>query len=140
MISTVLGTCVAACIYDPVSRIGGMNHIFLPGKPESRNIHMPFRYSHEAMRLLIKKVLSEGAMQGNLLAKVFGGGHVLSSINGENGVGERIAADVTQFLAKECIRVAGKDLGGNEGRRIQFHTDTGEVYLRRIKQVHLKSL
>lgn len=132
VIETVLGSCVAVCLYDPITRIGGMNHILLPGKPDWKNFDSVARYGINAMELLINRILNLGGERRRLVAKAFGGGHVIPSISKENGVGSKNIEFVIEFLRMESIRLVSHDLGGNDTRKIRFQTDTGEVLLKRI--------
>ena len=84
VIYTLLGSCVAVCIYDNEKKIGGMNHIFLPGIKECNS---STRYGENAMKYLIKKICSLGGERKNLVAKAFGGAHVIPAISKEIGVG-----------------------------------------------------
>lgn len=130
---TLLGSCVAVCLYDPVARIGGMNHILLPGKADFNHFDAPTRYGINAMDTLIGRLLILGARRDRILAKAFGGGHVLVAISKDKGVGMRNVAFVRHYLETERIRLVGEDLGGFDTRRIWFHTDSGEVYLKRTR-------
>ena len=132
IIHTLLGSCVAVCLIDPVQQIGGMNHILLPGKPDLRLFDDSARYGINAMELLINKILNLGGKRRLLIAKAFGGGHIMPAISKENGVGKRNAKFVIDFLHNERIRIVNQDLGGQESRKIYFHTDTGEVFVKRI--------
>ena len=132
IIQTLLGSCVAVCLFDSKTRIGGMNHIFLPGKADLNCFNQPARYGINAMELLINAILELGADRRRLSAKVFGGGHLLPSIPPERGTGGKIAAFVISFLEKEHIPIISQDTGGTVGRKIFFHTNTGEVFLKRI--------
>ncbi len=133
VIHTLVGSCVAVCLFDPVNRIGGMNHILLPGKADMKRFDAPARYGINAMELLINRIMNLGGERHLLLAKTFGGAHLLPSIAKENSVGRRIAAFVLSFLENEAIPIAAYDLKGHESRRIYFHTDTGEVFLKRVR-------
>jgi len=133
IIHTVLGSCVAVCLIDPVQQIGGMNHILLPGKPDLRLFDDSARYGINAMELLINKILKLGGKRCMLMAKAFGGGHILPAISRKNGVGRRNAKFVIDFLNNEGIRIVSHDLGGWDSRKIYFHTDTGEVFMKRIR-------
>lgn len=133
IIHTMLGSCVAVCLIDPKQKIGGMNHILLPGKPDLRHFDDSARYGINAMELLINKILKLGGKRQMLIAKAFGGGHILPAISRENGVGRRNAKFVIDFLNNEGIRIVNQDLGGRESRKIYFHTDTGEVFMKRIR-------
>jgi chemotaxis receptor (MCP) glutamine deamidase CheD len=135
VIKTVLGSCIAACLFDPVARIGGMNHFMLPA-PEVPTAHDPdvSRFGVHAMDLLIGALQRAGGERGRLQAKVFGGGHVLRiAVNG-NSVPERNIRFIEKFLQTERITVASRDLGGYLPRRIQFQTDTGRVLVKRLGQ------
>jgi len=140
VIQTLLGSCVAVCLYDPVEKIGGMNHILLPGKADMKHFNEPARYGINAMELLINRIMSLGGIRRRLVAKVFGGAHVLAAISKENGTGKKIAAFVGEFLRTESIRVASHDVGGRNTRKIFFHTDTGDVFLKRIQPTVFPSL
>jgi chemotaxis protein CheD len=132
IIHTLLGSCVAVCLIDPVQQIGGMNHILLPGNPDLRLFDDSARYGINAMELLINKILNLGGKRQLLIAKAFGGGHITPAISKENGIGRRNAKFVIDFLNNEKIRIVNQDLGGRESRKIYFHTDTGEVFVKRI--------
>ncbi|MBF0551483.1 MAG: chemotaxis protein CheD [Deltaproteobacteria bacterium] len=132
VIYTLLGSCVAVCIFDLEARVGGMNHILLPGKPIYRGFDIATSYGINAMELLINRIMGLGGDRSRLLAKVFGGAHLLPSISKENGVGEKNILCALEFLDKESIRVISQDLGGYQPRKIFFRTDTGEVLLKRV--------
>lgn len=131
IIDTVLGSCVAVCLFDPVKRIGGMNHILLPGKADLKRFDASARYGINAMELLINKVMGLGSRRSRLVAKAFGGANMFQSISAESGVGEKNSEFVIEFLNNEDIKIISKDLGGHDTRRIFFHTDTGDVFLKR---------
>ncbi len=136
VIQTILGSCVAACLFDPNTRIGGMNHILLPGRADMKKFDVSARYGVNAMELLINRMMNLGAGRKNMYAKVFGGAHMMSAISTENGVGEKIFSFVFEFLKNENIRVESRDVGGTDSRKIFFLTDTGEVYLKRVPSTY----
>ncbi len=140
IIYTLLGSCVAVCLYDPVSRVGGMNHILLPGSADMRHFNSSARYGINAMELLINRIMAIGGNRKRLVAKAFGGAHVLPSISLENGVGRKNSEFILEFLEVERINLVSHDLGGYEARKIYFHTDTGEVLLKRIPTSHSSSV
>ena len=121
LLVTVLGSCVAACIRDSYSGIGGMNHFMLPdgggdpGSPMSSSA----RYGTFAMEILINQLLKLGARRANLEAKVFGGGNVLDGLTVAN-VGQRNADFVLKFLATEKIKVVAQDLVDIYPRKVYF--------------------
>jgi len=131
LISTVLGSCVAACIHDPIARLGGMNHFMLPEGDLSSPASATMRYGAHAMEVLINELLKAGAARSRLQAKVFGGGAVLANMQHMN-IGERNAAFVLKYLNLESIPVAAQDLGGDFPRRVGFFPQTGQVRMRKL--------
>ena len=138
VIRTLLGSCVAVCLFDPVTRVGGMNHILLPGQADLQHYDAPTRYALNAMDLLITDIMKLGGNRHHLTAKVFGGGNIIPSISEEFGMGQKNIAFVLEFLRIENIRITGQDLGGFDSRRIYFHTDSGDVFLKRIVNSNLR--
>jgi len=134
---TVLGSCVAACIRDKISGIGGMNHFMLPdaGTGESDRFGTIGRYGVHAMELLINGLLKLGANRSNLEAKVFGGGNVLKSLNSSN-VGSKNAKFVLEFLDNEEIRVVAQDLEDIYPRKVYFIPREGRVLVKRLLNTH----
>ena len=133
VIETLLGSCVAVCLYDPVARIGGMNHILLPGKADMKHFDNVARYAINAMELLINRIMTLGGQRPNLTAKVFGGANVLPAVSSENGMGAKNSEFVIEFLQMEAISIVSQDVGGHDTRKIYFHTDSGEVFLKRTR-------
>ncbi len=140
VIHTILGSCVAVCLFDPASRIGGMNHILLPGKADVKHFNESARYGINAMELLINRMMGIGGNRRRFIAKVFGGAHVLPAISKENGTGEKNASFALEFLKNEKIKVLNKDVGGTDSRKIYFHTDTGDAFLKRISRTYQRQL
>jgi chemotaxis protein CheD len=140
VVYTLLGSCVAVCLFDPVRRIGGMNHILMPGKADLKHFDAASRYGINAMELLINRIMNLGGRRDRLRAKVFGGARTLSTIPMHNSMGPKNAEFATQFLERESIPILSRDLGGRLSRRIYFHTDSGDVYLKRGKPVQLTAL
>ena len=130
-IYTLLGSCVAVCLFDPKNRIGGMNHILVPGRADLKNFDDSARYGINALELLINEIMQLGGERHQIIAKVFGGAHIIQSISKENGMGQKIIYFVKDFLNNERIRIISHDLGGNDIRKVYFYTDTGNVYLKR---------
>lgn len=135
VLTTVLGSCVSACLRDSVSGIGGMNHFMLPdaADPLLCDAAAAMRYGAHAMQVLLGEVLRAGARRERLEAKVFGGGAVLSSMTLLN-IGERNADFVLRYLLAERIRIAAQDLRGKLPRRINFFPFTGRVTVRKLRQ------
>ncbi|WP_366515614.1 chemoreceptor glutamine deamidase CheD [Solimonas marina] len=129
MLVTLLGSCVAACVHDPLARVGGMNHFLLPGVDGASGESA--RYGSYAMEVLINELLKRGAARQRLQAKVFGGAAVLPSMKVGN-VGERNAQFVLDYLAAERINVLGSDLGDIVPRRVHFFPATGRALVKRL--------
>ena len=131
-IVTVLGSCVAACLRDRISGLGGMNHFMLPGIDGDGPVSVSARYGVHAMEILVNRLLKFGAQRNKLEAKVFGGGNVLPGLV-TTTVGERNAQFVVDYLKTEGIRLVASDLLGVHPRKVYFFPKTGRVLVRRLK-------
>ena len=134
---TVLGSCVAACIRDRVTGIGGMNHFMLP---DSRNeggspVAAPARYGAYAMEMMINQLLKSGAKRANLEAKLFGGGNVLRGFTVTN-VGERNVDFALEYLKNENIQVVAKSLLDIYPRKVYFFPASGKVMLKKLRHAN----
>lgn len=138
MISTVLGSCVAACIHDPVTGVGGMNHFMLPEGDMQSPASATMRYGAFAMEVLINELLKAGAVRDRLEAKVFGGGAVLSAMQQMN-IGERNGQFVLNYLRTEGIPVKAQDLGDVHARRINYFPRDGRVMVRKMAPHHQRA-
>jgi chemotaxis protein CheD len=132
MIVTVLGSCVSACMRDPVAKVGGMNHFMLPTRDAEGPLSASARYGAYAMEVLINKLFALGARRERLEAKVFGAARVLP---GMSDIGERNAKFAIEYLKRESIRVLANDLGHDEPCKIYFFAQTGRVLLKRLKSL-----
>lgn len=139
VISTLLGSCVAACLYDPVNRVFGMNHFLLAYRRHTRS--QPIieseegRYGIYAMELLINEMMRRGANRLNLQAKCFGGGNVLrlrEDVANEATVGAVNVEFIKEFLKKENIPMLSACLGGTIGRNVHFVGHDYSVYIKKI--------
>lgn len=134
MIQTILGSCVAACLHDPLLRVGGMNHFLLPEGPAHPGKHEPddaTRYGAYAMEQLINGIIGMGGQKRRLEAKVFGGGNV---IDNSAMIGTRNSEFVRDFLQSEGIPIINEDLGGDYPRRVRFYPDTGRAQMLRLRR------
>ena len=133
ILHTILGSCISACIYDQEKKIGGMNHYILPGliHPDEIITSKVGRYGMYAMELLIGELIKCGAKRKNLAAKVFGGGNVLEFRKTDGDVTGLNIRFAKKFLELEGIPVQKEDLGGYDGRKVLFFTDTSRVLLKR---------
>lgn len=139
LLVTVLGSCVAACIRDPDSGIGGMNHFMLPDDGGRESVGNSARYGTYAMEVLINHLLKLGARRSRLEAKVFGGGAVLASLSSSN-VGARNAEFVLSYLKTEKIPVVAKDLLDSYPRKVYYFSKTGRVLVKKLHRVHNDTL
>jgi len=126
ILTTILGSCVATCFYDPVKKVGGMNHFLLPGE-QSGTGNDKTCYGLFLMEVLINELMKSGAEKKHLKAKVFGGAKM---IEGLSDIGARNATFAMSFLTLENIQCVATDLGGTRARQIRFNPITGAVNLR----------
>jgi chemotaxis protein CheD len=137
VLSTVLGSCVAACLHDREAGVAGMNHFMLPDDGEAagagtRDASESMRYGAYAMDTLIRELVRAGARRDRLRAKVFGGGAVLANMTTLN-IGDRNADFVLRYLRNERIEVAAQDLRGPHARRVCFVPATGKAIVRKLR-------
>ena len=140
-IATTLGSCISACIYDSVSKVGGMNHFMLP--LTTKNSHQvswgqrgkesdATRYGNFAMEFLINTILKNGGSKKNLVAKVFGGGKVRENLS---DVGMKNIHFVLRYLATEQIKIETEDIGLTYPRKVIFEPATGKVFIKRLSNL-----
>lgn len=134
VVMTVLGSCIAACIWDGKARTGGMNHFMLPEGEDGSG-----RYGSYAMELLINEMLKLGARRETMQAKVFGGGQVMAGFTTMN-VGERNTKFVLDYLATERIPVVSQDVLDIHPRKVCFFPVTGKALVKRLAHSHPETL
>lgn len=120
VLTTVLGSCVAACLHDPVRRIGGMNHFLLPDMPGANDI----RFASAAMEQLVNSLLKSGGRRDRLTAKLFGGARMIAGLP---DIGQRNGEAALAFLRGEGIGVSAVSLGGRHARRVRFWPESGRA-------------
>ncbi|MDX9995877.1 MAG: chemotaxis protein CheD [Rhodocyclaceae bacterium] len=129
-ISTLLGSCVAVCFYDPRLRLAGMNHFLLPSRTRStlddEDIVLNGDY---AMEVLLNAMYAKGAQRGRLVAKAFGGGNIVSSIR--MAIGDRNAEFAREWLEREGIPLVASDFGGPWSRKVILDPTSGDAFCRR---------
>lgn len=136
LLVTVLGSCVAACLRDPHTGVGGMNHFMLPEGGDPHDLmSASARYGGYAMEVLINQLIKLGAHRTRLTAKVFGGAAVLRGFTTVN-VGEANSDFVLDYLGQERIRVLSQDLRGIHPRKVYFFPASGRVLVKKLKGVH----
>lgn len=138
MIVTVLGSCVSACIRDPLAGIGGMNHFMLPVSREERVpgkalLADATRYGNFAMEHMINVILKHGGRRERLEVKLVGGGRVLAQMT---DVGRRNIAFVEEYVRVEGLKVIGRDLGDIYPRKVQFMPLTGKAKVKHLQSMH----
>lgn len=130
-VTTILGSCVAVCLWDPVTRIGGINHFLLPSF-SGEGVASP-RFGNVAIRELLDQLAQMGSQKHNLLAKIFGGACVLEAFrNRQHHLGTKNIEVAQQMLEAESIPLVGHDVGGQRGRKLIFHTDDGSAWVKAL--------
>lgn len=130
-INTILGSCVAVCFWDNILKTGGMCHYMLPYW-NGEGLASP-KYGNIAIEKLLEKMYSFGSKKANIIAKVFGGGEVIETKNPMFHIGERNIQLAREQLKELKIPVISSSVGGKNGRKIIFYTETGEVKQRYVK-------
>lgn len=135
VITTVLGSCVSACIHDPEVGVGGMNHFMLPepaasgGRWGDTAAGRSARYGSDAMEQLVNTVLKAGGERGRLQVKIFGGGRILAQMT---DIGARNIDFVRRYLKDEALALIAEDVGGTWPRHVRFYPAAGRVQVRRL--------
>ena len=122
--TTILGSCVGACIRDPVRGIGGLNHFLLPGPAVGADARDSERLGVHLMELLLNGLMRQGAQRDRLEAKLFGGARMMQGLS---DIGAKNSEFARNFLKYEGIRMVGGDTGGERGRRLQFWPVSGRA-------------
>ena len=140
LIVTVLGSCVSACIRDPIFGIGGMNHFMLPAQKDtsskqwgSKAVSAATRYGNFAMEHMINDILKNGGERKNLELKLFGGGKILAQMT---DVGSRNIDFVLDYISVENLKVVAKDLGDIYPRKVVYHPISGKVKVKKLRSLH----
>jgi chemotaxis protein CheD len=132
-VCTILGSCVAVCLYDRFEKIGGMNHYLIP-LWNGKGLQSP-KYGNIAIHRLIEGMMNIGCRVENLEAKIFGGGNVISTVSSESMmVGRKNIVIAQEVLDEYRIPVTARDVGGVCGRRIMLESQTGRVLLNYIRE------
>lgn len=144
LITTVLGSCIAACIRDKVTGIGGMNHFMLPESSEDRLtkgneavVGKATRYGNFAMEHLINNILAHGGQRKNLEVKVFGGGKIIPTLS---DVGIRNIDFILAYIGTEALALSAQDLGDIYPRKVNYYPRTGRVRMKKIKTLHNQTI
>jgi chemotaxis protein CheD len=128
-VTTVLGSCVSVCLFDVGLQCGGMNHFLLPFW--CGNSRSPGRFGNEATQALLARLLALGGRRESIQAKVFGGACVIDALRRRHGqLGDQNVARALEALEAEGIPVVARDTDGERGRKLVFHTDTGDAWVK----------
>ncbi|MEO1878498.1 MAG: chemoreceptor glutamine deamidase CheD [Methylococcales bacterium] len=140
LVTTVLGSCISACIRDTQLGVGGMNHFMLPETTKHKLnegvesvVGNATRYGNYAMEHLINIILENGGKRKNLEVKVFGGGKIIPTMG---DVGLKNINFVLEYIDTEALKLISKDLGGAYPRKVIFFPSTGRVMMKKIKEIH----
>ena len=139
IIVTLLGSCISVCVYDPLKRLGGMNHFMLPITGNSIDHEAILlngeagRYGNYAMEHMINEMLKQGAEKSRLKFKVFGGGKVLKNAT---NVGDSNIEFVFDYLSKENYAIESSNVGDIYPRKIIFYLSTGDVFMKKLQTLH----
>lgn len=128
-VKTVLGSCVSVCLWDFKSKKGSMNHFIYPTWT-GRGLATP-RFGNVAMEFIYEKMISNGSRLEDIIAKIFGGARIYPSADTLTSPGDQNVASAKKFLEKVNIPVIAEDTGGIRGRTVIFHTDTGDVFVKK---------
>ncbi len=142
MISTVLGSCIAACVRDTRKGIGGMNHFMLPEPSEHSSDqwgsdNLATRYGNWAMEAHINEILKRGGRKESLEVKLFGGGQIIENMT---DIGRRNIQFVKDYMEAEGLSVTAEDVGGVRPRKVLYFPDTGAVKVKRMNQVQNRTV
>jgi chemotaxis protein CheD len=130
-ITTLLGSCVAVCLYDPKLRLAGMNHFLLPSRTKTSDDDSDVILAGDySMEVLLNTMLNKGAAKQRIIAKAFGGGTIVTSIL--MAIGQRNAEFAKEWLDREGIPLAAQDFGGAWSRKVIFTPDGGDAFCRRL--------
>lgn len=134
VVTTVLGSCISVCVYDPVNLIGGMNHFMLPsGNSDNDIMSQSFRYGDVAMEKLVNVILRHGGNKAELIFKAFGGGQIIKNMT---SIGQRNISFLHKFMTMEGYKLSASDLGGPHPRKVVFNPLDGKVKLKRLQHMH----
>jgi len=139
IITTVLGSCVSACIRDPINQIGGMNHFLLPltndeiWSSKTKLNSLATRYGNFAMEHMINDILKYGGVKKNLEIKIFGGSRIMQAMT---DIGKSNIDFVKSFLILEGFDLKAEDVGGINPRKVLYNPLTGKVRVKKLKDLH----
>ncbi|MFN5382242.1 MAG: chemotaxis protein CheD [Alphaproteobacteria bacterium] len=132
LVVTILGSCIACCMYDPINKVGGINHFLVPGLDSVHSNSSSARYGINAMELMINDMVKVGGQKRHMVAKIFGGAKMIDITS---RIGEKNISFVEDFLQNEGIAIVASDVGGSCPRRVHFELKTGKVKIRKLIRI-----
>lgn len=129
VLTTILGSCIAACIHDPVNHSGGMNHFMLPHQSNIDDQNRPLRYGLFAMETLINEMMKQGSLRSDLVLKVCGGGDMMQ---GKTDIGDQNIEFIQDFITRDGLNLKASDLGGSQPRRVAYFPTTGRLFISKL--------
>ncbi len=139
LVVTVLGSCISACIRDPMAKVGGMNHFMLPsnagygGGWKTGEVSAATRYGNFAMEHMINEILKQGGQRKNMEVKIFGGGRILTQMT---DIGKRNIVFVKDYLRTEGLSLVAHDVGDIYPRKVVYHPLSGRVRVKKLRALH----
>lgn len=140
ILCTVLGSCISVCLFDKKNSIGGFNHFMLPDAQNTDDVKLQgeqliqrnMRYGISSMEMLISEMQKSGAERKNLVAKIFGGGNVLSRTGKGPSIGDKNIGFTRAYLKSEGIPIESEDVGSTYGRKIFYLTEKNAVFVKKV--------
>ena len=130
---TTVGSCIAVCLYDRSKKIGGMAHIVLPSSERFGKKTSPFKFADSAVPALLKEITSRGAARTFIIAKIAGGANMFPLISKSVlNIGQENISTIKATLLKYGVKLAGEDVGGTKGRKIEFEISTGSLKVEKL--------
>ena len=129
VLTTVLGSCISACIYDPQAGYGGMNHFMLPASHANAGMGRSLRYGLFAMEQLINELMKHGCSRERMQVKLAGGGEMM---RGYSTVGQQNINFITQYIQDEGLNLLADDLGGDRARRVAYFPTEGRMLVNKL--------
>ncbi len=129
LITIGLGSCVGISLCDPVAKVGALAHIVLPTREGVKNKENPLKFADSAIEIAVHSILERGGLKYRIVSKIAGGASMFSFAENA-GIGEKNVKAVVQKLGEMNIPILARDTGGNYGRTIEFHVDTGVLVVK----------
>lgn len=132
VLSTVLGSCISVCIFDPLVKMGGMNHFMLPANNAQEDIERPLRYGLFAMEQLMNAMMKNGCKRESMQIKVTGGGAMISGLI---SIGSQNIEFIKKYIEEESLQLISTDLGGDQARRVAYFPKTGRMLVKKLSHL-----